>query len=289
MKRKHAPGAPSRWAYRAERLWLTPVVRNGLRFGVPVLVLGGLAAFYLGDPANRAVLLNAGLELRRSIVERPEFMVSSVSIVGASPEVAEDIGDVMGLDFPVSSFDLDLDPVRQAVTGLDAIARADLFIRPGGVLEVRVVERTPRILWRSENGLELLDREGHRVGAVTRRGARADLPLIVGQGAEVAVPEALALLAAARPVEARLRGLVRMGERRWDVVLDRGQRILLPEEGALAALERVMALDQAEDLLSRDVVAVDLRIPARPTLRMGPNAQKIFQEIKAMELGATSG
>jgi hypothetical protein len=49
------------------------------------------------------------------------------------------------------------------------------------------------------------------------------------------VPEALALVAAARPAVPRLRGLVRMGERRWDLVLDRDQRILLPETRARCA------------------------------------------------------
>ena len=44
-----------------------------------------------------------------------------------------------------------------------------------------------------------------------------------------------------------------MGERRWDVVLDRDQRILLPETGPVPALERVIALDKAEHLLDRDI------------------------------------
>jgi cell division protein FtsQ len=54
-----------------------------------------------------------------------------------------------------------------------------------------------------------------------------------------------------------------VGERRWDVVLDRDQRILLPETEPGRALERVLALDQAQDLLDRDVT-VDLRLEPPP-------------------------
>lgn len=129
------------------------------------------------------------------------------------------------------------------------------------------------VIWRSEAGMQLLDDSGHRVATLLARDGRGDLPLVAGQGAEAHVPEALAVLAALTPVMSRVRGLVYMGERRWDVVLDRGQRILLPEADPVVAAERAMALNGAQDLLGRDVVDVDLRNPARPTLRLSQAAQ----------------
>ncbi|MFD2844725.1 cell division protein FtsQ/DivIB [Paracoccus cavernae] len=61
-----------------------------------------------------------------------------------------------------------------------------------------------------------------------------------------------------------MRGLERVGERRWDLVLDRGQRIMLPVDGPLPALERVIALDKAQDVLGRDVAVVDMRSEGVP-------------------------
>jgi len=112
-----------------------------------------------------------------------------------------------------------------------------------------------------------------------------ELPLIVGDGADLRVTEALDLVAAAEPLSTRLRGLVRMGERRWDVVLDRDQRVLLPETEAVQALERVIAMNQAVDMLERDLVAVDLRLPHRPTLRMTDGAVQELLRIRAIEAG----
>ncbi len=108
---------------------------------------------------------------------------------------------------------------------------------------------------------------------------------LAGEGADRAVPEALALMRAAKPLEGRLRGLVRMGERRWDVVLDRGQRILLPEKNPIDALEQVIAVHQAQELLERDLAAVDMRNVTRPTLRMEPQAVEELRRIRGIVVG----
>ena len=171
---------------------------------------------------------------------------------------------------PASSFDIDLAALKDRLETFDAVERADLQIGAGGVLQVTIKQRAPALVWRGRGGLDLLDSMGHRVAGVASRAARPDLPLIAGDGADQAAPEALALIAAAGPFGQRLRGLVRMGERRWDLVLDRDQRILLPEHDPVAALERVIALDQAQSLLSRAVSQVDMRIAHRPTVRVIP-------------------
>jgi len=281
--------APSRWAYRAQRLWLTPLFRKALLRGVPLLALLAIPSVWLADPGRREALHADLADLRRQIETRPEFMVKLLAIDGASPEVDEDIREVLPLDFPISSFDLDLHAMRQTVAELDAVKSAEMRVRPGGILELKVVERVPALVWRTPEGLDLLDADGHRVAQIDRRSARPDLPLIAGLGAEAAVPEALRLIAAAGPIEPRLRGLVRMGERRWDVVLDRDQRILLPETDAVEALERVIALDKLSDMLGRDIRAVDLRNPSRPTLRMSPEAVEQLREMRRLEAGAKNG
>ncbi len=274
--------APSRMSYRMQRWMLTPGIRTGLRIGLPLgLVLIGIGMWF-SDPARRADLAQSVADLRASIEERPEFMVNLMAIDGASGELANDIREVAALDFPISSFDLDIEQVRNRIVALDPVKQAGLRIRPGGVLQVDVTERRPVVLWRTGDGLSLLDESGVFINTLDERAARTDLPLIAGEGADGHVAEALALIVAARPLGGRLRGLVRVGQRRWDVVLDRGQRILLPTENPVRALERVIALDQAQDMLERDVAAVDMRLAARPTLRMTQNAVEDWWQIRGI-------
>jgi cell division protein FtsQ len=280
-----ADPAPSRMRYRMQRMMLTPGYRLLLRVGLPVLVVAGGLGIWASDQKNRDLISMTVADLRAMFEERPEFMVKLMAIHGASDGVSQDIREILSIDYPISSFDLDLDAMREAIVGLDPVASARLRIRQGGVLQVDVVERIPVALWRRANGLELVDAEGVMVGPLTERSARAELPVIAGTGAEQAVGEALEIFAVAGPLAGRLRGLERRGGRRWDVVLDRGQRILLPEEGPARALERTIAMDQAVDMLARDLVAVDLRLPERPTIRMTNHALEELWRIKAIEAG----
>jgi cell division protein FtsQ len=277
--------APSRLKYRMERLMLTPFFRVLLRFGVPFLLTVGLATWWLSYDENRQKILDRFADLRMQIESRPEFMVNMMAVDGASDLVADGIRQMLPLEFPVSSFDLDLEQMRETVVSLDPVKSARLYVRQGNVLQVDVVERIPVVLWRNDRGLQLLDDEGVVVGPAFARSDWPELPLIVGDSARDRVSEALELVAAAQPLTARLRGLVRMGERRWDVVLDRDQRIMLPETGAIQALERVIAMDQAVDMLARDIVAVDFRLPRRPTLRMTDGAMRELVRIRAIEAG----
>lgn len=275
--------APSKWSYRVQRLLLTPYVRMFLRTGLPMLALVAGVTIWLSDEARRQSLVTTLTDLREDFEARPEFRVSLARVEGASDDLAEAVRARLGLTLPMSSFDINLDEVRARVEALDAVSRADLRVRSGGVLQVVITERVPVAIWRTEAGLTLVDDTGHRVAGLFARSDRADLPLIAGHGADLATPEALGLIAAAGPLAPRIRGLVRIGERRWDLVLDRDQRVLLPEKNPVQALERLLALDHVQDIMNRDILTVDLRSDHRPTLRLTPNALAEMRRAQGIE------
>ena len=283
-KAAHRDPAPSKWAYRMHRMLLRPWVRLFLRTGLPTLVVVGATALWLGYEPNRQILIAQLSDLREDFEARPEFRVSLARIEGASPELAEAVRAKLALPLPMSSFDIDLDAARARIEALDAVLRADLRVRAGGVLQVAITEREPVAVWRTEDGLMLVDETGRRVAGLLSRSDRPDLPLVAGEGADAAMPEALALFAAAGPLIPRIRGLVRMVERRWDLVLDRDQRVLLPEKNPVQALERLLALDHAQDLMNRDILTVDLRSDHRPTLRLTPNALAEARRAQGIEI-----
>ena len=288
--RPKADPAPSRWAYRMQRLMLTPLFRQGLRLGLPLAAAFLIGSIYFASDTRREAFNQTLSDMRDAIEQREEFMVKLMQVDGAGEEVAQDIREILPVEFPVSSFHLELDHMRDTIAGLDAVERVSLRIKPGGVLQVDVTERIPAVVWRSAQGLELLDDGGYRVAQLKSRYDRLDLPVIAGADADKHVDEALRLISAAAPVSGRLRGLERIGQRRWDVVLDRGQRILLPEDKPVQTLERVLALDSItpNGMLERDLAVVDMRLARRPTIRLNTNAVEELRKIKADELGVTS-
>ena len=280
--------APSRWAYRMQRLWLTPLFRVTMRVGMPAFLVVLAMGIYLSDAARRDSFANFAVATKEKVTERPMFMVNLLSIDGASPELADAVRSKLNLQLPQSSLALDLDAVRVRAEQLDAVANATVRLGAGNVLQVTISERQPAWVWRTSNGLMMLDASGHRIAGLAARDDRADLPLLAGEGADQAVTEAQSIFAAAKPWASRIRGLVRISERRWDLVLDRDQRILLPADAAIAAVEGLLALDKAENILARDLTVVDLRNPLRPVLRLAQPALDALRQAQGLNISSES-
>lgn len=289
VPRRRRDPAPSRLVYRLERMWLKPLWRRLVRLGLPAFVVAMVAGIWLSDEDRRAILTSSVEQMVQTVQSRDEFQVRMMTIEGASDPVDRAIRAMLPVDLPASSFDLDLTSLRIKVMALDAVETVDLRVKPGGILSAVVTERNPALLWRHARGIDILDKGGHRVASVTSREVRPDLPMIAGEGGDLAAVEALALIDAAGPILPRLRGLVRQGHRRWDLVLDHGQRIMLPEDGALTALEHALAMDRAEDMLGRDIISLDLRNPARPVARMGIDARNTIRAARGLPLLGADG
>ncbi|MGC1261557.1 cell division protein FtsQ/DivIB [Jannaschia helgolandensis] len=284
--------APTRWQYRMERLWLTPMFRAMIRTGIPSFGFVFLFTWYINDPVRIAAMIDWYEGAVSAVQDRPEFMVSLLRIEGASEDLQDDIQEALPIDLPLSQFRLDMGELRSLLVDLDPVLDAEVRVKSGGVLLLRVTERTPAVAWSYDDGIEILDATGQRVATLSDIESAGGLPLIAGEGAEKNVPEALTLIAAASPINDRLIGLARIGNRRWDVVLTGDQRIALPEDAPAAALDRALAMNAAKDVLARDVRVVDLRLPGRPILRLSQPARaelKRLQDLERLSLVNTEG
>lgn len=288
VRRRRDP-APSRLAYRLNRMWLKPLWRRLVRLGLPAFLLAMVVGLWLSDESRRTALTDGINSLVDKVQSRDEFMVRTMTVEGASAPVDKALRAMLPVELPASSFDLDLASLRLQVMALDAVETVELRIRPGGLLSARVTERQPAMLWRHARGIDILDKGGHRVASVTSRETRSDLPLVAGEGADVVAEEAMALFDAAGPIMPRLRGLVRRGERRWDLMLDRGQRIQLPEKEAVVALSSLLAINRTKDVLGRDVQIIDLRDPTQRVLRLGIDAQNTIRAARELPLLGPDG
>ncbi len=281
--------APSRLQYRLQRMWLKPLYRRLVRIGLPAFLIAMTAGIWIGDEDRRARLNDGMTAILSKVQSREEFQVRMMTVEGASPVVDKALRAMLPVDLPASSFDIDLAALRLQVMQLDVIESIDLRIKPGGILTATVKERKPALLWRHARGIDIIDATGHRVASVTSREVRPDLPLIAGESADLVTDEAMALIDAAGPILPRVRGLVRKGERRWDLVLDHGQRIMLPENGAVIALQAAIALNKSQDMLGRDIQVVDLRNPSRPVLRLGIDARNTLRQARGLPILGPDG
>ena len=277
-----SPG-PSKLSYRLSRAWAKPILRNGALVYLPLIALTIAGWRVAADDGWRGLIEARVVGLVEQIAARPEFAVSGVAVVGGGDELQGQVRRAVDIRPGMSSLKLDVEDLRHRVEALGAVETATVQFDPRGTLRIAVVERIAVVLFRHTGGeLVMLDKGGVEIGPAGPRASHPLLPVIRGPGAPDQVGEVIALLGGAPGIVPRLRALIRVGERRWDLELDRGLTIKLPASGAVAALSRIMALQYGEELLDRDIAVIDMRLPERPTLRMKPEAAETLQIRRAV-------
>ncbi|PDH57677.1 MAG: cell division protein FtsQ [Rhodobacteraceae bacterium MED-G07] len=260
--------APSRIAYRIMRLMLIPRLRLIFTLGFPSLLI---FCATLGLFININVWENISAikkDLKLAFVERPEFMIKVASIDGSSDELANEIREILPLDFPVSYFDLDIKYLHKVVNEIPAVASAAIKISVGGVLQITVAEKSPAFIWRKDNVMSVIDETGSFIRIANSRVDYPKLPLVVGEAANLAVSEISSLMQSNEYFRDHVRAFVRVGERRWDLILENNVRIMLPQREFLAAFDRLMLMNEAGSLLSGRLSNIDMRLVVRPTVRV---------------------
>ena len=197
------------------------------------------------------------------------FRVRSVAVQGTRRMDPKPIYRI-ALDQRTTALPLvDVAAIRERLLDYGWVKDARVSRRYPDTLVVDIVERAPAALWQDGNRLSLIDNEGHVLDkvAVTRM---PDLPLLVGAGANGHARALDALLGKAPTIKAQLVSASWVGQRRWDLAVQTGETIALPEgEGAAAtALAKFAEKDKSAGLLGRGITRFDLRKPGQMTVRL---------------------
>ena len=272
-KLKKRDPAPSRLGYKFSRWMLSPFIKKSVFFGMPLIILLLPVFIFLKDQNNKKLVEEIVLDFYRKIIERPEFMLSALSIQGSSDSLNAEIREILGLNFPISSFDLDLADLRNRVLSLPPVETAEVRLEGGSILHVKVKEKVPALLLKDDTGIHVLNKNGDYIRPLLSTEYGSKLPVITGEGAQKAAAEAFILFSALYDKLDEVRGLVLVGGRRWNIVLKSGQVIMLPEKKSEQAVQKILILDKAEKILSRDIAVFDFRLPYRITLRFPENKE----------------
>ncbi len=162
-----------------------------------------------------------------------------------------------------------LERARERIETLSWIEHATVERRLPDTIVVNIQERRPFAIWQNDGKFVLIDRTGQIVANQDVAGFRG-LPLVVGAGAPPSAATLIDALTARPALQQRVVAVVRVGERRWNLRLNNGADVMLPEGHEIAALDRLMQLQQDHDLLDRPLVAIDMRLPDRLVLRPHP-------------------
>ena len=229
--------------------------------GPMVLLCGGLVllvlliGLFVGGYVGRSI--RAAERTVDAISDLAGFGIAEVHISGNTRTPPETLAAALGLEPGQSIFDADLVAARRRLMALDWVADADVRRRYPDAIYVSIVEKLPFALWQSPDGLFLIDRSG---GVITAKGlqAFAGLPKLIGAGANRGA-EIVDVIAVHRAVSARTKAIARISERRWNLILDQGVVVELPEAGWQKQIDTLEHLIVDKGILERDIAEIDLR------------------------------
>jgi cell division protein FtsQ len=251
---------------------------NRVGVAATVLLLLGSAGFGIVKGGHVEELTTALSDTRNAIANSAGFRITAVAINGRKQLTQDEVLAIGGVNGRSSLLFLDAEAVRDKLKGNPWIADATVLKLYPGQLQIDIVERSAFALWQQDGRLSVISDDGAVLEPyVSRR--FISLPLVVGKGAETRARDFLALLARYPQVHSLTKAVIFVGERRWNLRLKDGLDIRLPENDVGNALAALSALDKEDRLFSRDIVAIDMRLPDRLAVQLSDDAAKAREDL----------
>jgi cell division protein FtsQ len=243
-----------------------------------VLILLGSAGLGIVKGGHLEELTSALSDTRNAMANSAGFRITNVAITGRKQLSQDEVLGIGGVNGRSSLLFLDAATVRDKLKTNPWIAEATVLKLYPGQLQIDIVERSAFALWQQDGRLSVISDDGAVLEPyVSRR--FLSLPLVVGKGAATRARDFLALLARYPQVRSLTKAVIFVGERRWNLRLKDGLDIRLPENDVGNALAALSKLDKEDRLFSRDIVAVDMRLPDRLTVQLSEDAAKAREEL----------
>ena len=275
-----APAKPSLEREPPHRLiaWIEHHVPHRAGVAATVLLLLGSAGFGVVRGGHVEELSSAFSDSRNAIANSVGFRITSVAINGRKQLTQDEMLGIGGVNGRSSLLFLDAAAVRDRLKANPWIADATVLKLYPGRLQIDIVERSAFALWQQDGRLSVIADDGAVLEPYLSR-RFLSLPLVVGKGAETHAKDFLALLSRYPQVHSVTKAAIFVGERRWNLRLKDGLDIRLPENDVGNALASLSNLDKEDHLFTRDIVAVDMRLPDRLTVQLSDDAAKAREEL----------
>ena len=242
------------------------------------LLLLGSVGFGLVKGGHLAEFTAGLSDARNALANSAGFRITTVAINGRLQLSQDEVLGIGGVNGRSSLLFLDAAVVRDKLKANPWIAEATVLKLYPGQLRIDIVERSAFALWQRDGRLSVIADDGAVLEPyVSRR--FLSLPLVVGKGAETRARDFLALLARYPRVNSVTKAAIFVGERRWNLRLKDGLDVRLPENEVGNALATLSTLDKEDRLFSRDIVAIDMRLPDRLTVQLSEDAAKAREEM----------
>jgi cell division protein FtsQ len=284
---------PAGWRRRFGR-WLDRVADRVAQLprhagvAAAILIIAASAGYgaVRGDQAGKIVDLLK--DVRDMGANAAGFNIAAVALTGQKHLSREEILATAGVTGRASLLFFDVADARARLLTNPWIAEATVQKLLPDRLVITVSEREAFALWQKAGRVGVIAGDGTVLEPYVLR-RYANLPFVVGVGAETRAKEFLAMLDRRPELRANVRASVLVAERRWNLRLKNGVDVRLPEFEVERALDQLVALERDSKLSTRDIAVIDLRLADRITVRLSDGAVQAREEAAKKKLQKPKG
>ncbi len=229
---------------------------------IGAVIVSGLIGLYLSPVGQAGVA--ACQKMWTVMAEQAHWRLNQVVVEGHKRTDVKTIMNALNITQNQKMDTISLVDARQKLLTLPWIKEAIVERHLPDKLVIRITEKTPIALWQNNQNYQPLDELGHPIK--DDKLLPADLILVVGSDAPENTLSLLAALEQVPSINSDVKSAVRIEKRRWNLHLmdpEGGIKIMLPETGFDKALKRLVHQNEKENLLKKNVDAIDVRLSDR--------------------------
>lgn len=234
-------------------MFLFSVLKNNLFWFVFTFVGFGCGCYFNWDKIQN--------------IKLKEFTVQHIEFDGYDrvPEVL--LLKSSGLRYKSSIWATSPQDVKNKLEKISWIKSVSVQRKLPDTFNVRVTERIPIAILQSKYKLYLLDIDGKKLEH-DGIGNFDNLPIVVGEGAEEAAGYLLFILNKFPKIRNQLVVAVFVGKRRWNIRINKGIIVKLPEKNLSHAMSVLDEISDDEGFFNENIEEIDLRMLDRVILRI---------------------
>lgn len=248
-----------------ERPWVVPTLATGAAISGFAAIAGSV--FWL---MQSGIVDRAATALEQETIEAMRtagLAVEEVYVSGRRQTDRDELLAAIGVSLGDPILPLDTETIRDRVEEIGWVRKARIERRLPNTLVVRIAERKAAAIWQQDGEFVLIDAEGVVIGPEDVS-SHQNLKVVVGEKAPQKAAHLLSVMEGEPALKARVVAAVWISGRRWNIRLDNGVDIRLPEKDPESAWQRLARLQRDHDILARAVQTIDLRQPDRLIVRM---------------------
>ena len=250
---------------------------RGLGIAATALFLFASAGYGVVSGDIGPVIAEELRDLRDATANASGFRITSISFSGQHQVTREEILSTLGVTERSSLLFLNAAVSRTKLMSNPWIANATVLKLYPGRLHIAITEREAFALWQKDRKISVIAGDGIVLEPYLTS-QFSSLPLVVGNGAERKARELQALIDKYPTLRAQVYASVLIADRRWNLKLRNGIEVKLPESEIERALDALIELDRNKNLLTRDIVAIDLRLADRVTVKLSEEAGQVRED-----------